>query len=54
MGLPKEFKVFGATLNAKQQQIGNGLTIPTGKPVGFLLSSFARNRTPFAGFGIQV
>ena len=30
------------------------LTTPTGKPVGFLLSSFACNRTPFAGFGIQV
>ncbi len=32
----------------------SSLTTPTGKPVGFLLSSFACNRTPFAGFGIQV
>ena len=32
----------------------NLLTTPTGKPVGFLLSSFACNRTPFADFGIQV
>lgn len=31
MGLPKEFKVFGSTLNAKQQQIGNGVTQAIGK-----------------------
>ncbi len=31
MGLPKEFKVFGSTLNAKQQQIGNGVTQAIGR-----------------------
>ena len=30
------------------------LTTPTGKPVGFLLSSLACNRTSFSDFGIQV
>ena len=30
------------------------LTTPTGKPVGFLLSSLAYNRTSFSDFGIQV
>ena len=28
------------------------LTIPTGKPVGFLLASIAHNRTSFSDFGI--
>ena len=27
---------------------------PTGKPVGFLLSSVPHNRTPFSGFGMWV
>lgn len=31
MGLPKDFKVFGSSLNAKQQQIGNGVTQAIGK-----------------------
>ena len=30
------------------------LTTPTGKPMGFLLSSLACNRTSFSDFGIQV
>lgn len=31
MGLPKTFKVLGSSLNAKQQQIGNGVTQAIGK-----------------------
>lgn len=31
MGLPKAFKVLGSTLNAKQQQIGNGVSQAIGK-----------------------
>ena len=32
----------------------SALTTPTGKPVGFLLSSLACNRASFSDFGIQV
>lgn len=31
MGLPKEFKVYGASLDAKQQQVGNGVTQAIGQ-----------------------
>lgn len=33
MGLPKEFKVYGASLDAKQQQIGNGVTQAMGRMI---------------------
>ena len=45
-------RVFKTKIEDDYEELS--LTTPTGKPVGFSLSSFACNRTPFAGFGIQV
>ena len=46
--------VYDLQINFFELVVHQCLTTPTGKPVGFLLSSLACNRTSFSDFGIQV